>query len=86
MPLLAPGAEAVLLVKPQFESERGEVGRGGIVRDPEVRARAVARIVASAEALGLACLGTVDSPITGADGNVERLAAFRLGGSRGPSG
>lgn len=86
VPLLAPCAEAVLLVKPQFESERGEVGRGGIVRDPEVRARAVARIVASAEALGLACLGTVDSPITGADGNVEHLAAFRLGGSRGPSG
>ncbi len=79
VPLLVPGADAVLLVKPQFESERGEVGRGGIVRDPEVRSRAVARIVASAGALGLAHRGTVESPITGADGNVEYLAAFVLG-------
>ena len=79
VPLLAPGAEAVVLVKPQFESERGEVGRGGIVRDPAVRSRALARVVAVAEALGLTPLGTVESPITGADGNVEFLAAFRRG-------
>lgn len=78
VPLLAPEAEAVVLVKPQFESERGEVGRGGIVRDPDVRARALARVVSAAEALGLTPLGTVESPITGADGNVEFLAAFRL--------
>lgn len=80
VPLLLPGAEALLLVKPQFESERGEVGRGGIVRDPEVRRRALERVVAAAEALGLAHRGTIESPITGADGNVELLAAFVLGG------
>lgn len=85
VPLLAPGAEAVLLVKPQFESERGEVGRGGIVRVPEVRGRALSRVVAAAEALGLACRGTVESPITGADGNVELLAAFRLSAPRDPT-
>jgi len=79
VPLLSPGAEAVLLVKPQFESERGEVGRGGIVRDPGVRSRALARVVSAAEALGLSPLGTVESPITGADGNVELLAGFRKG-------
>jgi 23S rRNA (cytidine1920-2'-O)/16S rRNA (cytidine1409-2'-O)-methyltransferase len=79
VPLLRPGADAVLLVKPQFESERGEVGRGGIVRDPEVRRRALDRVVAAAGSLGLSCRGTVESPITGADGNVELLAAFRLG-------
>jgi len=79
VPLLSPGADAVLLVKPQFESERGEVGRGGIVRDPDVRRRAVERVVAAAGALGLAHAGTFESPITGADGNVELLAAFRLG-------
>lgn len=75
--LLGPGAEAVLLVKPQFESARGEVGRGGIVRDDGVRARAVDRVVKAATGLGLALLGTLESPITGADGNVEYLAGFR---------
>ena len=85
VPLLAPLAEALLLVKPQFESERGEVGRGGIVRDEGVRERAAARVVAAAEGLGLAHLGTVPSPITGADGNVELLAAFQLGGWPTPS-
>jgi 23S rRNA (cytidine1920-2'-O)/16S rRNA (cytidine1409-2'-O)-methyltransferase len=79
VPLLAPGADAVLLIKPQFESERGEVGRGGIVRDPEVRRRALERVIASAERLGLSHRGTVESPITGADGNVEFLAGFLLG-------
>ena len=79
VPLLTAGADVVLLIKPQFESERGEVGRGGIVRDPEVRRRAVERIVGAAAALGLAHRGTVESPITGADGNVEYLAAFVLG-------
>ena len=77
VPLLAPSADVLVLVKPQFEAERGEVGRGGIVRDEAVRARAVARVEASATALGLVARGAVPSPITGADGNVEYLAAFR---------
>lgn len=77
VPLLAPAADVLVLVKPQFEAQRGEVGRGGIVRDEAVRARAVARVEASAVALGLAPRGAVPSPITGADGNVEYLAAFR---------
>jgi 23S rRNA (cytidine1920-2'-O)/16S rRNA (cytidine1409-2'-O)-methyltransferase len=76
-PLAAPGSDFVLLVKPQFESERGEVGRGGIVRDAAVRARAVDRVTAAAERLGLKPGGTIESPITGADGNVEFLAWFR---------
>jgi len=77
VPLLAPEAEAVLLVKPQFESERGEVGKGGIVRDEAVRERARTRVVSAAEALGLSSLGVLESPIRGADGNVEYLAVFR---------
>ncbi len=77
VPLLAPGAEAVLLVKPQFESARGEVGRGGIVRDPIVRQRAVSRVASAAGSLGLSALGTIPSPIRGADGNQEFLSAFR---------
>jgi 23S rRNA (cytidine1920-2'-O)/16S rRNA (cytidine1409-2'-O)-methyltransferase len=75
--LLAPLADVLLLVKPQFEAARGEVGRGGIVRDDAVRARALARVLAAAEALGLGARGSVPSPISGADGNVEYLAAFR---------
>ncbi|MFI5181329.1 MAG: TlyA family RNA methyltransferase [Thermoanaerobaculia bacterium] len=77
VPLLAPSAEVILLVKPQFESERGEVGRGGIVRDEAVRSRAVARVVSAAEMTGLETVGTTPSPIAGADGNEEFLAAFR---------
>lgn len=77
VPLLAPGAEALYLVKPQFESQRSEVGRGGIVRDPEVHERAVARVVSAAGRLGLASLGAVPSPILGAEGNREFLAGFR---------
>ena len=77
VPLAAPRSDFVLLVKPQFESERGEVGRGGIVRDEAVRARAVDRVVAAAKSLGLRPSGVIESPITGADGNVEFLAWFR---------
>jgi 23S rRNA (cytidine1920-2'-O)/16S rRNA (cytidine1409-2'-O)-methyltransferase len=77
VPLLSPGAEVLFLVKPQFESDRKDVGRGGIVRDPEVQERAVARVVAAAERLGLRPLGTVASPILGAEGNREFLAGFR---------
>ncbi len=78
VPLAAPGADFVLLVKPQFESERGEVGRGGIVRDEAVRTRAVRRVVTAASSLGLRPGGVIESPITGADGNVEFLAWFRV--------
>ncbi len=77
VPLLAPSADVLVLVKPQFEAERGQVGRGGIVRDEAVRARAVARVEEAAGALGLEARGAAASPITGADGNVEYLAAFR---------
>jgi 23S rRNA (cytidine1920-2'-O)/16S rRNA (cytidine1409-2'-O)-methyltransferase len=79
---LETDADVVLLVKPQFESERGEVGRGGIVRDPEVRRRALERVVGCASGLGLAMRGAMESPITGAEGNVELLAAFRWSGRR----
>lgn len=76
IPLLAPFARLALLIKPQFESLRGEVGRGGIVRDPEVRARARKRVLDAALALGLTLTGERESPIQGADGNVESLAGF----------
>lgn len=70
---LKPGGRMILLVKPQFEVGRGQVGKGGIVRDPEKRERAVAKIVSFCEVRGLRVSGRCESPITGADGNVEYL-------------
>ncbi len=77
VPLLADEADVLVLVKPQFEATRREVGRGGIVRDEAVRERALARVVAAAARLSLTSRGAVESPITGAEGNVELLAVFR---------
>ncbi len=70
--LLAPRGEMVILVKPQFEAGRGEVGKGGIVRDPEIHRAACDRVQACCEALGFGA-GIVDSPILGAEGNREFL-------------
>jgi 23S rRNA (cytidine1920-2'-O)/16S rRNA (cytidine1409-2'-O)-methyltransferase len=71
----APAARLVALVKPQFEAGRAEVGKGGIVRDPEVRAAACARVEAWLASQGWSVQGRMPSPITGADGNVEFLVA-----------
>jgi 23S rRNA (cytidine1920-2'-O)/16S rRNA (cytidine1409-2'-O)-methyltransferase len=73
----APDADWVLLVKPQFEAGRGRVGKGGVVRDPEVRAEAVAATVAALEASGLGVRGAVASPVKGAKGNREFLVWAR---------
>jgi 23S rRNA (cytidine1920-2'-O)/16S rRNA (cytidine1409-2'-O)-methyltransferase len=72
-PLLAPHGDVVALVKPQFEAGRDEVGKGGIVRDEDVRARVVDEIVECALALGLTRAGLSESPITGMEGNREFL-------------
>jgi 23S rRNA (cytidine1920-2'-O)/16S rRNA (cytidine1409-2'-O)-methyltransferase len=71
--LLAPGADVVALVKPQFEAGREEVGKGGIVRDDRVRQRVLHEVVAAADALGLRRAGVADSPIAGMEGNRELL-------------
>jgi 23S rRNA (cytidine1920-2'-O)/16S rRNA (cytidine1409-2'-O)-methyltransferase len=76
-PLARPGAPVVALVKPQFEVGRAYVGKGGIVRDEEARARSLVEVRAAAEALGFAALGETTSPITGRDGNVEYLLHLR---------
>ncbi|MGE0042191.1 MAG: TlyA family rRNA (cytidine-2'-O)-methyltransferase [Vicinamibacterales bacterium] len=78
--LLAPGADVVALVKPQFEAGRREVGKRGLVRDPEVQARVVAEITDAAAAVGLARVGLEPSPITGAQGNQEFLLHLRRAG------
>jgi 23S rRNA (cytidine1920-2'-O)/16S rRNA (cytidine1409-2'-O)-methyltransferase len=72
-PLLGPAGDVICLVKPQFESKREEVGKGGVVRDPSVHARVVEEVTAAANALGLSRAGFVESPITGVEGNREFL-------------
>ena len=72
-PLLAPGAKVIALVKPQFEAGRKDVGKKGVVSDPEVHTRVVASVTALAADIGLERRGLVDSPITGAQGNKEFL-------------
>ena len=69
----APGACAVLLVKPQFEAGPGAVGRGGVVRDPEVWLRVISSVAAAAAGAGFAPQGVMASPIRGPAGNVEFL-------------
>ena len=71
------GAPIVTLVKPQFEVGKGEVGKGGVVREPEKRQAAVDKCVAAARALGCEVVGVVESPITGPAGNVEYLLFAR---------
>ncbi len=71
----APAARLVALVKPQFEAGRGEVGKGGVVRDPVVHERVCAEAAAWIEGRGWRVEGIVPSPITGPEGNVEFLLA-----------
>lgn len=74
--LLKPGASMVVLIKPQFEVGRGEVGSGGIVRDEQKRLRAVTEVNQFASTLQLRVDGVIESPIHGAEGNVEYLAHY----------
>lgn len=76
LPLLQEHAIIITLVKPQFEVGKGQVGRGGIVRDEGQRQGALEGIVNFAKDLGLQLQKTLDSPITGKKGNREILAIF----------
>ncbi len=74
--LLAPKGRLIVLIKPQFEVGRGEVGKGGIVRETEKHERVVGEINEFARGIGLDLVGVVDSPILGAEGNKEFLALY----------
>jgi len=72
MALAKPGADMVLLVKPQFEAGRAEVSRGkGVIRDPEIWARVLAQVGVAMSAARTAMMGLMISPMRGAEGNVE---------------
>jgi len=72
--LAKAGADLVTLIKPQFEAGREHVGKGGLVKDPETIARVEREVVDFLEAEGWTVKGVIESPITGGDGQVERLA------------
>jgi len=76
--LARPSAALVALVKPQFEAGRGEVGKGGVVRDPEIHQRVCDAAAAWVASKGWTVIGIETSPITGPEGNVE----FLLGATR----
>ena len=78
--LVKEDACIVTLIKPQFEVGKGEVGKGGIVREPEKHERVVAEINSFAEELGLEVRGVIESPILGAEGNKEFLALYERRG------
>jgi 23S rRNA (cytidine1920-2'-O)/16S rRNA (cytidine1409-2'-O)-methyltransferase len=75
--LAAPGWEAVVLVKPQFEAGRREVGRGGVVRDPDLHRRILREVAEAAPAWGAEIAGVTDSGLPGPKGNREFFLHLR---------
>jgi 23S rRNA (cytidine1920-2'-O)/16S rRNA (cytidine1409-2'-O)-methyltransferase len=76
--LLKPGGWIIALIKPQFEVGKGEVGKGGIVRDSAAHEKVIEDVRQTASDLGLNVAGLCESPITGADGNREFLILLEL--------
>ncbi len=75
--LLKKNGQLIILIKPQFEASKHEVGAGGIVRDEKIRQALVDTVVAGIEKYGFDCVGVTDSPIFGTKGNKEFLAYFK---------
>jgi 23S rRNA (cytidine1920-2'-O)/16S rRNA (cytidine1409-2'-O)-methyltransferase len=77
--LSGTGADAVLLIKPQFEADKDSIAKGGVVRDEKVRTAAIEGVRMAAEEAGAICHGIIDSPIAGAKkGNIEALIHLSL--------
>ena len=74
--LLTDAGQLITLIKPQFEVGRGEVGKGGIVRDSQKHARVIDEVNRAAQDLGLRARNVIESPIQGGDGNIEFLALY----------
>jgi 23S rRNA (cytidine1920-2'-O)/16S rRNA (cytidine1409-2'-O)-methyltransferase len=78
--VVAPGADFLILVKPQFELERRDVGKGGIVRDPALHQRAIERVSAAVRELGLEIVSMRPSRLPGSEGNQEFFLHARRSG------
>lgn len=79
LPHLKESAEIVVLVKPQFEVGKGQVGKGGVVRDPDLHAAVIEKLRGVAHSHGLSVAAVTESPILGAAGNKEFLMLLRIG-------
>ena len=84
--LLAPGADCIALIKPQFEAGRAHIGKGGIVRSAQVHARVVEDVLHAAQDIGFSAEGVCQSPVQGGDGNTEFLAHLKKPAVPGSSG
>ncbi len=78
---LRKGGEIVSLIKPQFEVGKGEVGKGGVVRDPELHQKVLKRISRFCETAGFIVLGMIESPLLGPKGNKEFFIRLRVDGN-----
>lgn len=77
--IATPEADFLLLVKPQFEVGKGQVGKGGVVRDPDLHASAICAVAAAAAGSGLGVAGLCRSPLPGPSGNIEFVIWLRHG-------
>lgn len=75
--VLKPDGQLIVLIKPQFEAEKGTVPRGGVIKDPDQHKKIVARVVEGIEQYGFVAQGVTESPILGSSGNKEFLAYFK---------
>jgi 23S rRNA (cytidine1920-2'-O)/16S rRNA (cytidine1409-2'-O)-methyltransferase len=83
--LLEPQAEVITLIKPQFEVGKGQVGKGGVVRDPQLHVQALWDVLTAAQTCGLGVRGGIMSPLLGPKGNREFLAHVGLGAAIRPA-
>lgn len=74
--LIKPNGELIVLIKPQFEARKEDVGRGGIIKNPAIHEEVIKRVTSGIEGYGFSCRGVIESPIAGATGNKEFLAYF----------
>jgi 23S rRNA (cytidine1920-2'-O)/16S rRNA (cytidine1409-2'-O)-methyltransferase len=79
--VLAPRADFICLIKPQFEVGKSGLGKGGIVKNDKIRKEAVDKVVEFARSIGFNPVSLIESPIVGGDGNIEFLAHFQNGES-----
>ena len=75
--VLKDDGQLIVLIKPQFEAEKEDVGRGGLVKDPAVHERVIKTLTEGVQEFGFALVGVIESPIEGATGNKEFLAYFK---------
>ncbi len=74
--VLKPQGKLLVLIKPQFEARKEDVGRGGIIKDERVHKQVIERVTGGLKEDGFTCIGVTESPIEGATGNKEFLGYF----------